>query len=136
MFWKKIYFSFIFRLIGILNLAFSCLYQLNSNIIELFDFYEPDESIIVLIQNDFSVPRFELPIPCDLTYGKLLCLAHFLCKTMNQLHQKKDGQSLKIDESKYHNYIGLVEHQDPSDYMPDQKLSSFLRYLYEYSGKI
>ncbi|XP_066155556.1 nucleoporin Nup188 [Euwallacea fornicatus] len=126
------------RLIGILGLAFSCLYELNASLLELFEYYESEESDIVLIKNDFSVPRFELPIPYDLTYGKLLCLAHFLCKTMNQLHQKKDSkekqQTTIHEHSSY--YIGLVEHQDPSDYMPDQKLSSFLRYLYEYSGLI
>ncbi|KAH1022918.1 hypothetical protein HUJ04_012231 [Dendroctonus ponderosae] len=128
--------SVINRLIGILGLALSCLYKLNSSLIQLFDYFEPEETIIILIDNDFSVPRFELPIPCELTYGRLLCLAHFLCKTLNQLNQKKENNILTIDETEYLHYIGLVEHQDPSDYMPDQKLSSFLRYLYEYSGLI
>lgn len=49
------------------------------------------------------------------------------------------GSSLRsgnddVDESNVIECIGLVEHQDPSDIMPDQKLSSFLRYLHEYSG--
>lgn len=115
-------------------MAFSCLYKLNLSLIKLFDYFEPEEDIIILIDNDFSVPKFELPIPCELTYGRLLCLAHFLCKTLNQLNQKKENNILTIDETEYSSCIGLVEHQDPSDYMPDQKLSSFLRYLYEYSG--
>ncbi|KAL1493269.1 hypothetical protein ABEB36_011353 [Hypothenemus hampei] len=122
------------KLIGILGLAFSCLYKLNPTMLEMFDYYDPSEPLNVLIHNDFSVPRFELPIPCDLTYGKLLCLAHFMCKILNQLHQKQNGPRENIDADKFKKYMGLVEHQDPSDFMPEQKLSSFLRYLYEYSG--
>lgn len=38
-----------------------------------------------LIENDFNVPRFELPIISKLTYGTLLCLADFLCKTLTQV---------------------------------------------------
>lgn len=123
-----------------MGLAFSCLYELNLDLLNLFDISELTEPV-VLIQNDFSVPRFELPIPSELTYGKLLCLAHFLCKALNQLHQKRSEMrsSLRsgnddVDESNVIECIGLVEHQDPSDIMPDQKLSSFLRYLHEYSG--
>ncbi|KAF7287395.1 hypothetical protein GWI33_001374 [Rhynchophorus ferrugineus] len=121
------------RLIGILGLAFSCLYKLNVNLLQLFDVFELEESVTMLIQNDFSVPRFDLPIPCDLTYGKLLCLAHFLCKTLNQIREKKE-KPIVVNEEKYKYYIGLIEHQDPSEDMPNQKLSSFLRYLSEDSG--
>ncbi|XP_050313935.1 nucleoporin Nup188 [Anthonomus grandis grandis] len=135
------------RLINILGLGFECLYKLNANVLDLLDVHMPDESPIILIENDFNVPKFELPIPCELTYGKLLCLSHFLCKTIGQLHAKrheidrennKSGKNpkLEFDENTYITYIGLVEHQNPSEFLPDQKLSSFLRYLYEYSGLI
>lgn len=124
------------RLIGILGLSFNCLYKLNISLLEMFDFLEPEESITILIENDFSVPRFELPIPCELTYGKLLCLAHFLCKTINQLKEKRPKKMIQVKEEKYKYYIGLVEHQDPSENIPNEKLSSFLRYLAEDSGLV
>ncbi|XP_060516036.1 nucleoporin Nup188 [Cylas formicarius] len=125
------------RLIGVLGIAFTCLFNLNHSLVDMFDLYQTKEPQIILIENDFSVPQFEMPIPNDLNYGKLLCLAHFLCKTLNQVYQKKGiSQGQNIDE-KYLDYICVVEHQDSSEYRPNQKLSFFLRHtMYEYSGLI
>lgn len=88
-----------------------------------------------LISNDFSVPRFELPIPNELNYSMLLCLVHFLCKTLDALSAEKRTAAIEIPKSFYSKCFGLVEHQDFQNIPSNQKLSSFLRYaMYEYSG--
>lgn len=116
------------------GIGFSILYKINPSLIDLPNVYIMD-TITKLISNDFSVPKFELPIPYELNYSKLLCLVHFLCKTLDALNH--DKSSVKVESSKeyYSNYFGLMEHQDLSHVPPNQKLSSFLRYaMYEYSG--
>ncbi|CAG9765832.1 unnamed protein product [Ceutorhynchus assimilis] len=118
------------RLIGILGLGLYCLYHLNSKLLDLFDDFQP-LFMKILIECDFSVPKFELPISSDLTYGKLFCLAHFLFKTM---HQQKKRTSSEADVKKFASVTGVVEYQDTSVYMSNQKLGSFLSYIYEYSG--
>lgn len=88
-----------------------------------------------LISNDFSVPKFELPIPYELNYGMLLCLVHFLCKTLDALNLEKKHAAAEKPKKFYSKCFGLVEHQDFDNISPNQKLSSFLRYaMYEYSG--
>lgn len=91
--------------------------------------------MIELISNDFSVPKFQLPIPYELNYSMLLCLVHFLCKTLDAVSIEKKINSPETSKKFYSKCFGLVEHQDFSNIPPNQKLSSFLRYaMYEYSG--
>lgn len=117
------------------------------HIIDEFCTVIPDEPINLLVRNDFSVPRFELPIPCELTYGMLLCLADFLCKTLNQLSpdtpqttprsQKVDMTTLKENRLEivyqhctviYHKFIGFMVYVQRSDELPSDSISSLLHY--------
>lgn len=94
-----------------------------------------EDTTTILVQNDFSVPKFELPIPYELTYGKLLCLAHFMCKTLDALSCVTSQSEEDVHEKYYSSFIGLVEYQDSGHNFPNQKLGSYLRYaMYEYSG--
>lgn len=87
-----------------------------------------------LISNDFTVPKFDLPIPYELNYSMLLCLVHFLCKTLDALNVEKKSVTAETPKKFYSKCFGLVEHQD-LNISTNQKLSSFLRYaMYEYSG--
>ncbi|CAH0562167.1 unnamed protein product [Brassicogethes aeneus] len=129
------------KLIAIIGLAFSCLYKLNPSLTDLLSSSNSD-NFYTLIINDFSVPNFDSVITYDLTYGRLLCIAHFLCKTLNQLEQKpqkiplEKPEPIDLNLRKNHmKYIGLVEYPNKIDDFPTQKLSSFLRFgMYEYSG--
>lgn len=117
------------------------------NIVDELCTVNPDEPINLLVRNDFSVPRFELPIPCDLTYGMLLCLADFLCKALNQLSpdtpqttprtQKVDMATLKENRLEivyqhctviYHKFIGFMVYVQRSDELPSDSISSLLHY--------
>lgn len=110
------------------------LYRANPSLIGLMGVITKDKTMI-LVQNDFSVPKFELPIPYELTYSKLLCLAHFMCKTLDALSLAQSQSKEDLNEKQYNNYIGLVEHQDLGYHFPGQKLGAYLRYaMYKYSG--
>ncbi|KAJ8923659.1 hypothetical protein NQ315_010239 [Exocentrus adspersus] len=122
------------RLITITGLCFSILYRTNPNLIDLMGTVVKDTTT-VLIQNDFSVPKFELPVPYELTYGKLLCLAHFMCKALDALSQLTPSTAEAVPAEDYGNCIGLVEHQEAGHNFSTQKLDAYLRYaMYEYSG--
>ncbi|KAG5880725.1 hypothetical protein JTB14_025565 [Gonioctena quinquepunctata] len=121
------------KLMRAVCLGLSILYKVNPSLITLMTFI-PDTTSI-MIENDFSVPKFQLPIGSTLTYGMLLCLAHFFCKTLDALDSKKQKSCLGVTDVFYSRFFGLVEHQDFSNNLPNQKLSAFLRYaMYEYSG--
>nr|CAI5837983.1 unnamed protein product [Callosobruchus analis] len=120
------------RLITVAGLGFSMLYKMNPGLIELLN-YSPRDTSIVLISNDFSVPKFDLPISHILAYGKLLCLAHFLCKALdaNDKSEKDNQEAEKLYSTRW---VGLVENRiftTIGDHLPHQEL----RYtMYEYSG--
>ncbi|VEN52986.1 unnamed protein product [Callosobruchus maculatus] len=123
------------RLITAAGLGFSMLYKMNPGLVELLN-YSPRDTSIIAISNDFSVPKFDLPISHNLAYGKLLCLAHFLCKALDALHNDKSEPDDKQAEKLYSTgWVGLVEHRVFTDHLPHQELSTYLRYtMYEYSG--
>ncbi|XP_057663220.1 uncharacterized protein LOC130898159 [Diorhabda carinulata] len=122
------------RLVTAIGLGFSILYRINPGLTDLLDPYLPD-TVVRIIENDFSVPTFELPISNNLTYGMLLCLAHFLCKTLDVLKLNKKHTTSSVPSEYFTRTFGMVEHQGLSDNIPTQKLSAFLRHaMYEYSG--
>lgn len=113
----------------------SCLYKINADYISLLHVTMPSDIIYIMVEADFNVPKFDETLPDNLTYSRLLCLGHFLCKTLSQL-QSQSGTGLQIDKSDdITRYIGLIEHFSSDQLAQNEKLSSFLRYgLYEYSG--
>ncbi|CAH2003686.1 unnamed protein product [Acanthoscelides obtectus] len=123
------------RLITVAGYGCSLLYKMNPRLVALLDFSPPDTSII-LVSNDFSVPKFELPISHNLAYGKLLCLAHFLCKALDALHSDKSEKNTQDAGKQYTTrWVGLVDHRVLTDHLPNQELSTYLRYaMSEYSG--
>jgi nuclear pore complex protein Nup188 len=146
------------KLTEIIYWGSSCLKKTKPNLVtQLNDVYST-EGVTLLVENDFSVPRFELPITSKLTYGTLLCLADYLCKTLNQLspetpsaiprsrqvsmtdlHDEIKVKSLgKIFEhctATYEKCIGFMVYLQRSDDLHNEKLSSFLHYdMSEFSG--
>ncbi|XP_044256755.1 nucleoporin Nup188 [Tribolium madens] len=137
----------------------SCLKKTKTDLVtQLNAHYETENLALLLVENDFSVPRFELPINPRLTYGSLLCLADYLCKTLNQLSPttpsrisrsrqmsltdlndemkvKSLGKIFEHCTATYEERIGFMVYIQKSDDMPNEKFSSFLHYdMSEFSG--
>lgn len=126
---------FVFRLITIISVACSCLYKINADYVSLLFPTMPSDIIFIMVETDFNVPKFDQIISENLTYSRLLCLAHFLCKTLTQLQLQTVSQLTVSKDDDITRYIGLIEHPSPEEMTQNEKLSTFLRYgLYEYSG--
>ncbi|XP_028129306.1 nucleoporin Nup188 isoform X2 [Diabrotica virgifera virgifera] len=126
------------RLMTAVGLGCSILYRVNAGLIDLMT-ETPQIKIEVMIENDFSVPKFELPVTSNLTYGMLLCLAHFMCKTLEAIRQQGPPKNQEGTEDTpitlFTRVYGMVQHEGFSDSYPTQQLSAFLRYaMYEYTG--
>ncbi|CAH1255988.1 unnamed protein product [Diabrotica balteata] len=126
------------RLMTAVGLGCSILYGVNAGLVDLMTEI-PQIKIDVMIENDFSVPKFELPVTSNLTYGMLLCLAHFMCKTLEAIRQQGAPKDLQGAEdtpiSLFTRVYGMVQHEGFEDSYPTQQLSAFLRYaMYEYTG--
>ncbi|KAL3271451.1 hypothetical protein HHI36_021937 [Cryptolaemus montrouzieri] len=132
-------------------LALRCLIKCNPSMTQLLSVEKPKSPSYLLIEYDFTIPKFDIPITEDLTYGRLLCLIYFLCKTLNQEFSKvstSDSQGVRskdilnseikekslgeifgkftlFDEAN----IGFIEYPKSTDHMLQPiKLSAFLHY--------
>ncbi|XP_063929352.1 nucleoporin Nup188 [Zophobas morio] len=146
------------KIMEIIYWSSSCLRKTKPDPVAQFNTQHLLEQITLLVDNDFSVPRFELPITSKLTYGAILCLADYLCKALNQLSPTTPSAAPKLrqisltelnDEIKikslgtifehctavYEPYTGFMVYLQRSDDLPNEKLSSFLHYdMSEFSG--
>ncbi|KAK9876456.1 hypothetical protein WA026_012770 [Henosepilachna vigintioctopunctata] len=133
-------------------LALKCLLKCNPSMIQLLSMEKPKSTSYLLIEYDFTVPKFDIPITGDLTYGRLLCMIYFLCKTLNQEFSKdretKSIRICKIDAfaaeigkekslgeifGKFtlfdNDYIGFIEYPKSTNHVLQPiKLSAFLHY--------
>nr|CAH7745674.1 unnamed protein product [Callosobruchus chinensis] len=124
------------RLITVAGQGFSILYKMNPSLVDMMSCeFSPRDTNVVMISNDFSVPKFDAPISHHLAYGKLLCLAHFLCKALDVAHIDRTEEDKEAEKYYSTKWVGLVEHRAHTDQLPHQELGTYLRYtMSEYSG--
>ncbi|XP_044762718.1 uncharacterized protein LOC123319826 [Coccinella septempunctata] len=140
------------RLLELSCLAFRCLIKCNPSMDQLFSVEKPKCATYLLVEYDFTIPKFDVPIGEDLTYGRLLCMIYFLCKTLNKEFSKTptaDSPSVRSKEifnteitkekslgeifGKFtlfdEDYIGFIEYPRSSNHiLQPVKLSAFLHY--------
>lgn len=140
------------RFLQLSCLALRCLIKCNPSMDQLFSVEKPKCASYLLVEYDFTIPKFDIPISEDLTYGRLLCMIYFLCKTLNQEFSKtstadspsvrsKEIFSTEITKEKSlgeifgkftlfdEDYIGFVEYPRSSNLvLQPTKLSAFLHY--------
>ncbi|XP_045465804.1 uncharacterized protein LOC123674773 [Harmonia axyridis] len=140
------------RFLELSCLALRCLIKCNPSMDQLFSVEKPKCASYLLVEYDFTIPKFDIPITEDLTYGRLLCMIYFLCKTLNQEFSKTstvDSPSIRSKEifnteitkekslgeifGKFtlfeEDYIGFIEYPRSSNHILQPiKLSAFLHY--------